>query len=84
MPARTTISSSRSSSGNPAAFGILGYSFLADNRDKLQGSVMDGVEPTEDNIINGSYEIARKLYPLCQEAAPGRSCRASPNLSPNS
>lgn len=49
-------------SGNPAAFGILGYSFLADNRDLLQGSIMDGVEPTEDNIVNGSYEIARKLY----------------------
>lgn len=49
-------------SGNAATFGILGYSFLADNRDKLQGSLMDGVAPSEENIINGSYEIARKLY----------------------
>lgn len=48
--------------GNPAAFGILGYSFLADNRDRLQGSLMDGVEPSEENIITGNYEVARKLY----------------------
>jgi phosphate transport system permease protein len=48
--------------GNPDAFGILGYSFLADNQDMLQGSAMDGVVPTEENIINGSYEVARKLY----------------------
>lgn len=48
--------------GNPDAFGILGYSFLADNQDMLQGSAMDGVAPTEENIISGSYEVARKLY----------------------
>jgi phosphate transport system permease protein len=47
---------------NPDAFGVLGYSFLADNQDMLQGSAMDGVAPTEENIINGSYEVARKLY----------------------
>ncbi len=47
---------------NPDAFGILGYSFLADNRDILQGSAMDGVAPLEENIVNGSYEITRKLY----------------------
>ncbi len=47
---------------NPDAFGILGYSFLADNLDLLQASAMDGVAPSEDNIISGSYEVARKLY----------------------
>ena len=47
---------------NPDAFGVLGYSFLADNQDLLQGSTMDGVAPSEDNIINGTYEVARKLY----------------------
>ncbi len=47
---------------NPDAFGVLGYSFLADNQDLLQGSSMDGVPPTEENIVNGSYEVARKLY----------------------
>jgi phosphate transport system permease protein len=48
--------------GNPTAFGILGYSFLADNRDKLQGSMIDGIEPSEDNIVGGQYQVARKLY----------------------
>jgi phosphate transport system permease protein len=47
---------------NPDAFGILGYSFLADNQDMLQGSSMDGILPTEENIISGAYEVARKLY----------------------
>jgi phosphate transport system permease protein len=47
---------------NADAFGLLGYSFLADNQDLLQGNVMDGVAPTEDNIIDGSYEVARKLF----------------------
>jgi phosphate transport system permease protein len=49
-------------SGNPQAFGILGYSFLADNRDRLQGSSINGVEPSEENIVGGQYQIARKLY----------------------
>ena len=47
---------------NPAALGIFGYSFLEQNEDKLQGSVMDGVEPTFDNIVSGKYEVSRLLY----------------------
>lgn len=49
-------------SGNPDAFGILGYSFLADNLDRLQGSAIEGVEPSQENIVGGQYKIARKLY----------------------
>ena len=47
---------------NPKALGIFGYSFLEQNEDKLQGSIMDGVEPTFDNIVGGKYEISRTLY----------------------
>ncbi|WP_303982330.1 PstS family phosphate ABC transporter substrate-binding protein [Dongia mobilis] len=47
---------------NPKALGIFGYSFLEQNEDKLQGSIMDGVEPTFDNIVAGKYEISRTLY----------------------
>jgi phosphate transport system substrate-binding protein len=47
---------------NPMAVGIFGYSFLEQNEDKLQGSVMDGVEPTFDNIVAGKYEVSRTLY----------------------
>lgn len=47
---------------DPNAVGILGYSFLSQNQDKLQGSLIDGVAPSEENILAGSYEIARRLY----------------------
>ena len=47
---------------NPNAYGIFGYSFLDQNTDKLQGSTIDGVEPTYDNIAGGSYPISRSLY----------------------
>ena len=47
---------------NPKAVGIFGYSFLEQNEDKLQGSIMDGVEPTFENIVDGKYEISRTLY----------------------
>ena len=30
---------------NPDAFGVFGYSFLEQNSDKVQGSIVDGVEP---------------------------------------
>ena len=47
---------------NPAALGIFGYSYLEQNADKIQGSVMDGAEPTFENIAAGTYELARSLY----------------------
>jgi len=47
---------------NPNALGIFGYSYLEQNEDKLQGSLMDGVEPSFDNIVSGKYEVSRPLY----------------------
>jgi phosphate transport system substrate-binding protein len=47
---------------NPAAFGIFGFSFLDQNLDMLQGSAVNGVEPTFDQIADGSYPISRSLY----------------------
>jgi len=47
---------------NRAAFGIFGYSFLEENADKVQGSNVDGVEPTPDNISSGKYPISRSLF----------------------
>ncbi|MGH8531907.1 MAG: PstS family phosphate ABC transporter substrate-binding protein [Gammaproteobacteria bacterium] len=47
---------------NPNALGVFGYSFLEQNTDKVQGAVMDGVEPTFESIADGSYEISRPLY----------------------
>ena len=47
---------------NPIALGIFGFSFLDQNRDALQGSVINGVEPTFDNIASGDYAVSRSLY----------------------
>jgi phosphate transport system substrate-binding protein len=47
---------------NPNALGVFGYSFLDQNRDKLQGSLVGGVEPTFENIADGKYGISRSLY----------------------
>ena len=47
---------------NPSALGIFGYSFLDQNRDKVQGSTVDGVEPDFDTISDGSYPVSRSMY----------------------
>ena len=47
---------------NPNAVGIFGFSFLAQNSDKLQGSFVDGVQPTFEAIAGGSYGLSRPLY----------------------
>ncbi|MCH9814712.1 MAG: substrate-binding domain-containing protein [Epsilonproteobacteria bacterium] len=47
---------------NPKAFGIFGYSFLEENSDKVQGTLIDGKEPTAENIGTGAYPLSRSLY----------------------
>jgi len=47
---------------NPDAFGIFGYSYLDQNADKIQGTVVEGVQPTFENIANGSYPVSRPLF----------------------
>ena len=47
---------------NPAAFGVFGYSFLDQNADKIQGSMIEGVEPTFENISAQKYPVSRPLY----------------------
>lgn len=60
---------------NPAAFGIFGYSFLDQNSDVMQGSLVKGKEPTFRNISNGSYPVSRSLFVYVKKAhvdkAPG-------------
>jgi phosphate transport system substrate-binding protein len=56
---------------NPAAFGVFGYSFLDQNLDKLQGSMIAGVEPTFDAIAAGDYPISRSLYFYVKKAHLG-------------
>ncbi len=47
---------------NPNAYGIFGFSFLDQNADKIQGSLVDGSEPTFDAIADGDYPVSRPLY----------------------
>ncbi len=47
---------------NPNALGVFGYSFLEENADKVQASLIDGVEPTFDAIGSGDYPVSRSLY----------------------
>ena len=47
---------------NPNALGIFGFSFLDQNTDKIQGSIVNDAEPTFDNILIGDYPISRSLF----------------------
>ena len=56
---------------NPSALGIFGYGFLDQNRDKVQGSGINGVEPDFDTIADGSYPVSRSMYFYVKKAHVG-------------
>lgn len=56
---------------NPRAFGVFGYSFLDQNADKLQGSLIDGVAPGYEDIADGKYVLSRALYVYVKKAHIG-------------
>ncbi|HEX8574576.1 MAG TPA: substrate-binding domain-containing protein [Allosphingosinicella sp.] len=47
---------------NPGAIGVLGYSFLEENVDKVRGIPLGGVAPTAETISGLTYPGARQLY----------------------
>jgi len=47
---------------NPSAFGIFGFSFLDQNADSVQGSIVNGKAPSFENIADGSYPVSRSLF----------------------
>jgi phosphate transport system substrate-binding protein len=49
-------------SANAGAIGILGYSFLEENADKVRGIPLGGVAPTAETIATFKYPGARALY----------------------
>nr|WP_232334997.1 substrate-binding domain-containing protein [Pseudohalioglobus lutimaris] len=57
---------------NPNALGIFGFSFLDENGDKVQGSLINGVEPSFDSIADGDYPVSRPLYFYIKSAHVGR------------
>ena len=56
---------------NPKSLGIFGFSFLDQNADKIQGSVIDGEAPTFDNIASGKYVVSRPLFIYVKKAHVG-------------
>ena len=47
---------------NQGRFGIFGYSFLDQNKDKVQGSIVNGVAPSMGTIADSSYKVSRPLF----------------------
>ena len=57
---------------DPSSFGVFGFSFLDQNIDKLQGSVIQGVAPTFDSIADGSYKVSRPLFIYAKDQHMGK------------
>jgi len=56
---------------NPRALGVFGFSFLEENRNKLQGSPIEGTEPSFENIAAGDYPVSRSMYIYVKKAHVG-------------
>jgi phosphate transport system substrate-binding protein len=63
-------------SSDPGTLGVLGYSYLADNADRVRPVQIAGVAPTEATIADLSYPGARKLYIYIK----GEHLQAKPKL----
>ena len=57
---------------DPDAFGVFGFSFLDQNLDRLQGSLVDGVAPEFEAIADGDYSVSRPLYFYVKKAHVGQ------------
>lgn len=56
---------------NPNALGVFGYSFLDQNKAKIKGANVDGVEPTFELIAAGKYPVSRSLFIYVKNAHVG-------------
>jgi len=56
---------------NPKAVGIFGFSFLDQNSDKIQGSMVEGVAPDFETIASGEYPVSRPLFFYVKKAHVG-------------
>lgn len=44
------------------ALGIFGFSFLEENRELIQASIIDNITPSFENIASGTYKVSRPLF----------------------
>jgi phosphate transport system substrate-binding protein len=56
---------------NPRAVGVLGYSYLERNRDRIKAARIDGVLPTADSISASTYPLSRPLFIYVKQAHVG-------------
>ena len=61
---------------DPGTLGVLGYSYLEQNADRVRPVLIAGVAPTEETITNLSYPGARLLYIYVK----GEHMRAKPRI----
>ena len=61
---------------DPGTLGVLGFSYLDENADKVRAVKIAGVLPTEETIANLSYPGARKLFIYIK----GEHMQAKPKL----
>ena len=47
---------------NDDSVGIMGFSFLGQNRDRIKGALVGGVAPEFEEIASGNYKISRSMY----------------------
>ncbi len=48
--------------GDKYAIGYFGYAYYNENTDKLKALAIEGVEPNQANVDNGTYPLARPLF----------------------
>lgn len=48
--------------GDKYAIGYFGYAYFNENKDQLRAVPIDGVEPNQANVDNGTYPLARPLF----------------------
>lgn len=56
---------------NPHAIGVFGYSYLEENKDKLNGVPLNGIEPTYETIAQNRYPGSRPLFLYVKKAHLG-------------
>jgi phosphate transport system substrate-binding protein len=48
--------------GSPYAIAYFGYAYYIEEADSLKAILVDGVEPSQENVDNGSYPLSRPLF----------------------
>lgn len=57
--------------GDTDMYGVFGYSFLEENKDRLQAAKLNGVEPDAELIAKDEYPVARSLFFYVKKAHIG-------------